>query len=265
MGRDTGGYTCKPPAVNIGQVLPLSMDQFISGKSMSTEAHGVSHPTRSAGTVPRAVWVGGGLLGLVTASLAGALIMRSVEPAPTPSATATAVADVATQPAPLPSPASAKPRGSAKPATPRVAAAQPNLSTSAGTTSAALCTSCGIVESVNAVQEKGQGTGLGAVAGGVLGGVVGHQVGGGNGKTAMTVLGAIGGGLAGNEVEKRARSETRFDVNVRMEDGSTRVFHRAQSLSVGTHVVVEGSTLRVARDAGNSDEPRVVGTAGGSS
>ena len=60
--------------------------------------------------------------------------------------------------------------------------------------------------------------------GGVLGGVVGHQAGGGSGKTALTVLGAIGGGLAGHEVEKRVRSETVYDVHVRMEDGSTRTF-----------------------------------------
>jgi outer membrane lipoprotein SlyB len=113
---------------------------------------------------------------------------------------------------------------------------------------------------VKAVQEKGQGSGLGAVAGGVVGGLVGHQVGGGNGKTAMTVLGALGGGLAGNEVEKRVRSETLFDIQVRMEDGSTRVFHQAESLAVGTRVVAEGTTLRLARATETSDGPRVVRT-----
>jgi outer membrane lipoprotein SlyB len=128
------------------------------------------------------------------------------------------------------------------------------------TTPAALCASCGIVESVNAVQEKGEGSGVGAVAGGVLGGVVGHQVGGGNGKTAMTVLGAIGGGLAGHEVEKRVRSETRYDIRVRMEDGSSRVFHQAQSIAVGTRVVAEGGALRVARESAGAEEPRLVRT-----
>jgi outer membrane lipoprotein SlyB len=117
-----------------------------------------------------------------------------------------------------------------------------------------------MVESVSAVQQAGQGTGLGAVAGGVLGGVLGHQVGGGTGKTAMTVLGAVGGGLAGNEVEKRARSETLFDVRVRMEDGSSRSFQRPQALAVGTHVVVEGSNLRVTRDTGQVSQPQVIRT-----
>ena len=233
---------------------------------MPTDAHDVSLSTPTIGSVPRAVWIGGGLLSLVTAALAGALIMRSVEPTSTAMATANPAtaaplaASVATRPMPATASASAKPVHHAKPVTSSATALQPVWSPPGGTTRAALCTSCGVVESVSQVQQKGQGTGLGAVAGGLLGGVVGHQVGGGNGKTAMTVLGAIGGGLAGNEVEKRARGETLFDVQVRMEDGSTRVFQRAQSLAVGTHVVADGTTLHVARDAGSSDEPRTVRT-----
>jgi outer membrane lipoprotein SlyB len=139
--------------------------------------------------------------------------------------------------------------------------AQADTSAPYGTTHAVRCASCGIVESVHSVQQQGQATGVGAVAGGVLGGVVGHQVGGGSGKTAMTVLGAIGGVLAGNEVEKRARSEMLFNVQVRMEDGSTRVFQQAQSLAIGTHVVVEGTKLRIGRDPGKGDQSHTVRTA----
>ena len=225
---------------------------------MPIDAHSI--PTRSTGVVPRTILIGGGLLSLVTAGLAGALIMRSAEPTPTPSTTASPVASEAVQPTPQTVPAPERPAHHAKAATPSDAAARAQWSAPGGTTRTAVCTSCGIVESVSAVQEKGQGTGLGAVAGGVLGGVVGHQLGGGKGNTAMTVLGAIGGGLAGNEVEKRARGQTLFDVQVRMEDGSTRVFQRAQSLAVGTHVVVEGKSLRVEREAGSNDEPRVLRT-----
>ena len=43
------------------------------------------------------------------------------------------------------------------------------------------------------------GIGLGAVVGGLLG----HQVGGGNGKTLAAIVGAVGGGYAGNEIAKR--------------------------------------------------------------
>jgi outer membrane lipoprotein SlyB len=200
------------------------------------------------------VWVGGGLLALVTAALAGALVMRTVAPASTPVPAASGAASaavavgqpvppVASQPAAQsPAVAAAKPVPPSKPAVGSTSA----TSRGQGAAPAAVCTRCGVVESVATVKKKGEGTGLGAVAGGVLGGVAGHQVGGGNGKTAMTVLGAIGGGLAGNEVEKRARSETLYDIHVRMEDGSTRVFQRSQSMALGTRVVVEGTTLRVA-------------------
>ena len=117
-----------------------------------------------------------------------------------------------------------------------------------GTTRTVACASCGVVESVNAVQQKGQGSGVGVVAGGVAGGLLGNQIGGGNGKTAMTVLGAIGGGFAGNEVEKRVRTETVYDVTVRMDDGSTRSFRRATAMAVGSAVIVDGETLRLSND-----------------
>jgi outer membrane lipoprotein SlyB len=110
----------------------------------------------------------------------------------------------------------------------------------------AACPHCGTVESVQAVRQKGQGTGVGAVAGAVLGGVVGHQFGSGSGRTAMTALGAVGGGVAGNEVERRSRSVTRFKVQVRMDDGSHRTFWRSDSVAVGSRVVADGKSLRVA-------------------
>jgi outer membrane lipoprotein SlyB len=99
------------------------------------------------------------------------------------------------------------------------------------------------VEAVVPVQSKGQGTGIGAVTGGVLGAVVGNQFGGGNGKKAMAVLGAVGGGFAGNEVEKNVRSTTAYDVRVRMDDGSTRSVRREQRAAVGTRVVLKDNTF----------------------
>src|ERR1700730_13452511 len=89
---------------------------------------------------------------------------------------------------------------------------------------AAYCQSCGTVESIVTVRKQGHGTGIGAVGGAVAGGVVGNQFGSGNGRTAMTLLGALGGGLAGNSVEKHLRSETDYQVRVRMENGHTRYF-----------------------------------------
>jgi outer membrane lipoprotein SlyB len=89
---------------------------------------------------------------------------------------------------------------------------------------AAACASCGTVESIVAVRRPGHGTGIGAVGGAVAGGLVGNQFGAGTGRTAMTILGAVGGGFAGNAVEKRLRSQTDYQVRVRMENGRMRYF-----------------------------------------
>ncbi|MEA3119135.1 MAG: hypothetical protein QOI13_2405 [Paraburkholderia sp.] len=89
---------------------------------------------------------------------------------------------------------------------------------------AAACSSCGTVESIVQMRRPGHGTGVGAVGGAVAGGLVGNQFGAGTGRTAMTILGAVGGGFAGNAVEKRLRSETDYQVRVRMENGRMRYF-----------------------------------------
>jgi outer membrane lipoprotein SlyB len=87
-----------------------------------------------------------------------------------------------------------------------------------------ICDNCGRVESVQAIQQQAQPSGVGVVAGAVLGGVLGNQVGGGNGKKLATIAGAVGGGFAGNEVEKRTRSTTAYEVRVRMDNGTVRTF-----------------------------------------
>jgi outer membrane lipoprotein SlyB len=69
-------------------------------------------------------------------------------------------------------------------------------------------------------------------------------MGGGNGKKAMTVLGAVGGGFAGHEVEKRARSTTVYQVRLRMDDGTTRTVTQQTAPAVGGRFEVEGSTLK---------------------
>ena len=109
----------------------------------------------------------------------------------------------------------------------------------------AACANCGVVEGVRPVQRKGEGTGVGALAGGVIGGALGNKVGAGNGRTAMTVIGAVGGGMAGHEIEKRARSETVYEVRVRMDDGTLRTFTRGQAPTPGARVQIEGQQLRV--------------------
>ncbi len=80
----------------------------------------------------------------------------------------------------------------------------------------------GHIESVYVTEQKGESKGVGAVAGGAVGGLVGNSFGRGNGRTAATVLGVVGGALAGNEIEKRARTVKTWHITVRMDDGSTR-------------------------------------------
>ena len=107
-----------------------------------------------------------------------------------------------------------------------------------------LCVNCGVVESVVPLQREGTGSGLGAVAGAVVGGVLGNQVGGGDGKTAATVLGIFGGSIAGNAIEKKMKKDTAYEVRVRMEDGSSRSVEQTVPMTVGTRVLVDGTTLQ---------------------
>lgn len=111
-------------------------------------------------------------------------------------------------------------------------------------TAVAACANCGVVAAVTPVRQKGEGSGVGAVGGAVVGGLLGSAVGGGDGKKVATVLGAVGGGYAGNEIEKRHKSTTVYQVRVRMDDGTTRTVTQATAPAVGAKVRVEGSTLR---------------------
>ena len=120
---------------------------------------------------------------------------------------------------------------------------------------AAVCLTCGTVESVLTVQRQGQvngvevgGTtvGIGTVAGGVVGGLLGNQVGGGNGKTAMTVIGVAGGALAGNTIEKNMKKVTLYQMRVRMNDGSVRTIEQSSAVPAGSRVLVEGNAMRLA-------------------
>jgi outer membrane lipoprotein SlyB len=124
------------------------------------------------------------------------------------------------------------------------------------------CASCGRVESVQAVQQAAPASGVGAVAGGVLGAVVGNQVGKGSGRAAATVLGAVGGGYVGHKVEQRTRTQTVYQIAVRMEDGSVRRFTRTQPPAVGTPVVLQGQGFRVDDGAQRLDGPAVRAPAG---
>jgi len=109
-----------------------------------------------------------------------------------------------------------------------------------------VCANCGSVEAVNVIEQQGEGSGLGAVAGGVAGALLGNQIGGGSGRKIATVAGAAGGAYAGHQVEKHVKTTKRYDVVVRMEDGSARNFpyDAEPAFRVGARVkVVEGALV----------------------
>lgn len=109
------------------------------------------------------------------------------------------------------------------------------------------CTSCGTIEAIREIEKPGEGSGLG-MAGGALGGaVVGKQFGNGRGRDALTILGAIGGGFAGHQVEKNMRTVKSYEVQVRMEDGSLRSIPSPTQPSwrPGERVKVDGGTISI--------------------
>ena len=216
-----------------------------------------------AGNKP--LWAAVGILAVAVLGMGATLIstQRAAAPAPTVAAISapltapaqsavpssagafTAADDLIEKPVVAP----AKPVSPPPPAPRKVvkAAPEPTYTSPSPTRVAAapVCAVCGSVESVTAVERSGKpdGVGIGTVAGGVLGAVLGNQVGHGNGRTAATILGAVGGGYAGNAIEGRVRKVTVYEVAVRMENGSRRVVEVAQPPSVGSRVTVNGSTL----------------------
>ena len=164
------------------------------------------------------------------------------------------------KPAPVPARKVVKPVHKETPASSYSAApssAYPGASRAPSYSPAPVCAVCGSVESVTPVERssKAPGVGVGAVAGGVLGAVLGNQVGHGNGRTAATVLGAVGGGFAGNAIEGKIRKETVYQVSVRMEDGSRRSVELARAPPVGSQVTVAGATLRTRDGASYGPKP----------
>ena len=235
-------------------------------------------PASSASGNNKPLWVAIGILGAAVLAMGGTMLYRQNPPAPAamvaaattnattapqypmarqlaaPAASANLADDQvekpvapAAKPAPEPAPVKqvSKPVHAPAPA-PRHSGVSPTYAAPTHVAAASRCAVCGTVESVTPVQRsaKPAGVGVGTVAGGVLGAVLGNQVGHGNGRAAATVLGAVGGGFAGNAIEGRMRTETVYQVGVRMEDGSRRMVEVAHAPGVGSPVTVDGATLR---------------------
>lgn len=108
------------------------------------------------------------------------------------------------------------------------------------------CQDCGVVSSITPIKKAGEAGWVGTLGGAAAGGLAGNQFGKGKGNTAMTVVGVLGGALAGREVQKAATSSTVYQVAVNMETGGQRVvtINSAEGLAPGTRVHVDGNNLQ---------------------
>lgn len=223
-------------------------------------------PTSAPSGASKPLWIAVGVLGAAVLAMGGTLAYKEFRPQPSAEAVLAAPAAEAagmTEKTPVPAAEAAKPGVAPTPAPVAKAPAQRPVAHSAARPADAsaypsgsvapmpapapareVCLSCGTVDSVTPIERKGQTNGVGAVAGGVLGAIVGNQVGHGSGRAAATVLGALGGGYAGNTIEKNVKKDTVYQVRVRMEDGSVRTLEQKIPPAVGARVTVDGNTLR---------------------
>lgn len=235
-----------PDAANLplaAQPLPaeaarLPVTAVASDEVVVTEPAAKAAPARSRATAPRSV----------------AVTPPAPLPAPEPAVRYNAppvVVATAPTPEPMPAPVVITESG---PVPSRAIAMPPQR---------IVCASCGRVEAVTPVERQSTTQGVGAVAGGVLGAVVGNQVGKGSGRALATIIGAIGGGVAGNAIERNVKTETVYQVLVRMDNGSLRTVEQSSMPAIGAAVVVDANTLRLQQPQGSgtggTPTPRPVG------
>jgi outer membrane lipoprotein SlyB len=115
---------------------------------------------------------------------------------------------------------------------------------SAATPRAAANARIGAIVSIDPIRTRPKGSGVGALAGGVVGGVLGHELFGG---TAATSVGAVGGAVAGNNLERNHKEGVAgYNVTVRLDNGVSRTFEQTGvgALHVGDRVRVQGGRIR---------------------
>lgn len=97
----------------------------------------------------------------------------------------------------------------------------------------------GTVESLREVVEQKDPGGAGLIVGALAGGGLGSLVGGGTGRTVATVVGAVGGAYAGNQIEK-SQTQVVYQIGIRYDDGSWATIRQAvpTGLRIGDRVRV---------------------------
>ncbi|MCU6433855.1 glycine zipper 2TM domain-containing protein [Undibacterium sp. Jales W-56] len=110
---------------------------------------------------------------------------------------------------------------------------------------ARICYNCGTVEAVNLIEVNGEGGYLGTIGGGVVGALLGSQVGGGNGRTAAEIAGALGGAYVGRNIEGNTRKTNHYEVVVRLQNGATQTipFTSEPGYRVGDKVQINNGVI----------------------
>ena len=93
--------------------------------------------------------------------------------------------------------------------------------------------------------------GVGAIIGAAGGGLLGSLVGAGTGRDVAIAMGAIGGAVVGNRIQKKRDTEPGSHITVRLDSGVLVIVTQPYSpdLKVGDKVVVkgQGQEARVSR------------------
>ncbi len=79
----------------------------------------------------------------------------------------------------------------------------------------------GVVQNVREVLIEGTKTHIGTATGAALGGIAASNIGGGRGKVAATVGGALLGGLAGAAAEEAMTRQPGLEITVLLDNGRT--------------------------------------------
>ena len=109
-----------------------------------------------------------------------------------------------------------------------------------------LCRDCGTVEAVREVSKPAEGQRPRRDRRRRIGRPARPPDRAGKGNTAATIVGAVGGGVAGHQVEKQVRAEKQSQITVRFEDGSTRIITQegGSRWQVGDHVRLNNGSLQ---------------------
>ena len=104
----------------------------------------------------------------------------------------------------------------------------------------------GTIESIRQVDKQKYASGAGAIVGGLVGTGLGSLVGGGSGRTAAMIVGAVGGAVVGNEMQKN-QTELIWEIGVRYDDGSYGSITQTQApgLRIGDRVRVTDTGLEL--------------------